>query len=98
MRLPLLNRPMPLICDEWAKPELGSGCVKITPAHDPNDYEVWMRHKPAIDIINILNPDGTLNQAVGPYAGMDRYAAREQVVADLQQQGLRIYWLFQVCM
>ena len=60
-RLPLLDRPIPLICDEWAKPELGSGCVKITPAHDPNDYDVWTRHQHEIDRINILNEDGTLN-------------------------------------
>ena len=54
IRLPLLNRVMPLICDEWAKPQLGSGCVKITPAHDPNDYAVWTRHQQEIDSINIL--------------------------------------------
>ena len=87
VRLPLLDRPMPLICDEWAKPELGSGCVKITPAHDPNDYEVWKRHKDEIDIINILNPDGTLNESAGPYAGLDRFAARDKVVADLEAAG-----------
>ncbi len=68
LMLPLLDRPIPLICDEWAKPELGSGCVKITPAHDPNDYEVWQR-RPEIGAINILNPDGTLNENAGPYAG-----------------------------
>ncbi|MFH1132548.1 MAG: valine--tRNA ligase [Pseudomonadota bacterium] len=86
--LPLLSRPIPLICDEWAKPELGSGCVKITPAHDPNDYEVWTRHREEIDIVNILNPDGTLNQAAGPYVGQDRFEARKHVVADLEAQGL----------
>ena len=86
--LPLLEREMPLILDEWAKPELGSGCVKITPAHDPNDYDVWTRHKDEIDIINILNPDGTLNENAGPYAGLDRFEARDKVVADLESQGL----------
>jgi len=86
--LPLLEREMPLILDEWAKPELGSGCVKITPAHDPNDYDVWTRHRDEIDIINILNPDGTLNDNAGPYAGLDRLKAREKVVADLQAQDL----------
>jgi valyl-tRNA synthetase len=70
IRLPLLNRVMPLICDEWAKPQLGSGCVKITPAHDPNDYAVWTRHQQEIDSINILNEDGTLNANAGPYAGL----------------------------
>ncbi|MGB2908074.1 MAG: valine--tRNA ligase [Candidatus Aminicenantaceae bacterium] len=86
--LPLLNREMPLILDEWAKPELGSGCVKITPAHDPNDYEVWQRHRDEIGIINILNNDGTLNPNAGPYAGQDRLEARKRVVADLESRGL----------
>ena len=86
--LPLLDREMPLILDEWAKPELGSGCVKITPGHDPNDYEVWERHRGEIDIINILNPDGSLNANAGPYAGMGRFEAREKVLSDLQTQDL----------
>ncbi|MBN1700226.1 MAG: valine--tRNA ligase [Spirochaetales bacterium] len=88
VNLPLLDRPIPLITDEWAKPELGSGCVKITPAHDYNDYDVWMRHRDMIDIINILNSDGTLNENAGPYAGLDRFQAREAVVSDLKAQGL----------
>ncbi len=86
--LPLLGRPMPLILDTWAKPELGSGCVKITPAHDPNDYEVWTRHQDEIDRINILHEDGSLNANAGPYAGLDRFAARHKVAEDLRQQGL----------
>ncbi len=86
--LPLVERVIPLILDEWAKPELGSGCVKITPGHDPNDYDVWTRHHSEIGIINILNPDGTLNTNAGPYSGLDRFEAREKVVADLQNQGL----------
>jgi len=86
--LPLLDREMPLILDEWAKPELGSGCVKITPAHDPNDYDVWQRHRDDIGIINILNDDGTLNSNAGPYAGQDRLDARGKVVADLESRGL----------
>ena len=88
VRLPLLDRLTPLICDEWAKPELGSGCVKITPAHDPNDYEVWTRHRHQIDRVNILNEDGTLNANAGPYEGLDRFAARERVVADLEASNL----------
>ncbi|WP_143310141.1 class I tRNA ligase family protein, partial [Candidatus Entotheonella palauensis] len=88
VRLPLLDRTMPLIMDTWAKPELGSGCVKITPAHDPNDYDVWTRHQDEIDRINILNEDGTLNANAGPYAGLDRFVARGQVVADLESQDL----------
>ncbi|MGB7297644.1 MAG: valine--tRNA ligase [Candidatus Aminicenantales bacterium] len=85
--LPLLDRPIPLILDEWARPELGSGCVKITPGHDPNDYDVWKRHRSRIGIINILNADGTLNQNAGPYAGLDRLEAREKVIGDLQDKG-----------
>jgi valyl-tRNA synthetase len=86
--LPLLNREIPLILDEWAKPELGSGCVKITPAHDPNDYDVWTRHREEIGIVNILNPDGTLNSNAGAYAGLDRFEARRRIVEDLKRQGL----------
>ncbi|MFH1465034.1 MAG: valine--tRNA ligase [Pseudomonadota bacterium] len=88
VRLPLLERPMPLILDAWAKPELGTGCVKITPAHDANDYAVWTRHPEQIGVINILNPDGTLNEAAGAYQGLDRFVARERVLADLEAQGL----------
>ena len=88
IRLPLLDRPIPLITDEWAKPDVGSGCVKITPGHDPNDYEVWQRHRDRIGLINILHPDGSLNDAAGPYAGLDRVAARTRVVADLESAGL----------
>src|SRR3954469_23593563 len=68
LMLPLLNREIPLICDEWAKPELGTGAVKITPAHDPNDYLVGQRQK--LPMINILNPDGTLNAEAGKYQGL----------------------------
>ncbi|MFN0057378.1 MAG: valine--tRNA ligase [Planctomycetota bacterium] len=88
LRLPLVDRVIPLICDEWAKPALGSGCVKITPAHDPNDYEVWKRHRPRVAIINLLNSNGSLNANAGPYAGLDRFVARDRVVADLTARGL----------
>ncbi|MEE8142418.1 MAG: valine--tRNA ligase [Planctomycetota bacterium] len=88
VKLPFLERSIPLICDDWAKPELGSGCVKITPGHDPNDYEVWGRHQDEISIINILNPDGTLNDNAGPYAGFDRFEARRRVVEDLETHQL----------
>ena len=86
VELPLLKRPIPLITDEWAKPQMGTGCVKITPAHDPNDYEVGLRHQ--LPMINILRPDGTLNEHAGPYAGLTIAQARERVVADLEAQGL----------
>jgi valyl-tRNA synthetase len=84
--LPLQNRPIPLLTDEWAKPELGTGCVKITPAHDPNDYEVGLRHK--LPMPSILNPDGRLNAEGGHYKGMTVLQAREHVVEDLQKLGL----------
>lgn len=86
--LPLVDRPIPIILDTWAKPALGSGCVKITPGHDPNDYAVWQRHRGEIEIINILNPDGTLNENAGPFEGLDRFEARERVEAHLQARGL----------
>ncbi|MCG3180980.1 MAG: Valine--tRNA ligase [Phycisphaerae bacterium] len=84
--LPLLNRPIPIVADEWADPKLGSGCVKITPAHDPNDYEVGKRQN--LPMINILNADGTVNANGGPYEGLDRYEARRRVVKDLQSADL----------
>jgi valyl-tRNA synthetase len=84
--LPLLNRPIPLIADVWAKPELGTGCVKITPAHDPNDYEVGVRC--GLPMINILNLDGTLNAEAGSYQGQVVMEARKTVVADLEKLGL----------
>ena len=88
LELPLTGRQIPLIADEWAKPELGSGCVKITPAHDQNDYDVWQRHL-EIGAINILNPDGTLNESVPEkYRGLTVMKAREAVVADLEAAGL----------
>ena len=86
--LPLLNRPIPLLVDEWAKPEMGTGCVKITPAHDPNDYEVGLRH--TLPMPNILNRDGTLNENAGPYQGQKVLEARKSVVADLEKAGLLV--------
>ena len=86
--LPLVDREIPLICDPWAKPELGSGCVKITPAHDPNDYEVGRRH--TLPMINILNPDGTLNANAGPYQGFNIPVSRKRVVADMEDRGFLV--------
>ena len=87
VRLPLVNREIPLVADEWAKPELGSGSVKITPAHDPNDYDVARRQ--GLPMINIMNPDGTLNASTGPYAGLPMATkGRERVVADMEALGL----------
>ena len=86
VRLPLVNREMPLVADVWAKPEFGTGCVKITPAHDPNDYEVGLRQN--LPMINILNFDGTLNENAGPYKGLTMAKARQAVVAELEAQSL----------
>lgn len=87
VELPLTGRQIPIVVDEWADPTLGTGCVKITPAHDPNDYEVWRRHQ-HIGAVNMLNPDGTVSKAGGKYAGLDRFAARAEVLADLDAAGL----------
>jgi valyl-tRNA synthetase len=85
VRLPLVDRPIPLVADNWAKPELGSGCVKITPAHDPNDYQVGLRcHLP---MISIMLPDGRLATNTGPYQGLTMAQARKAVVADLEAGG-----------
>ncbi len=87
VRLPLVDRLIPIIADEYADPETGSGAVKITPAHDFNDFEVGRRHD--LPIINIFDADARLNDAVPPaYRGLDRFAARERVVADLEAAGL----------
>jgi valyl-tRNA synthetase len=86
--IPLVNRDIPIIADPLlADPTLGTGCVKVTPAHDPNDYACYQRN-PQIGIINILNPDGTINENGGKYQGMDRYKAREAVVAEMEALGL----------
>ncbi|MCX5673543.1 MAG: valine--tRNA ligase [Planctomycetota bacterium] len=85
--LPLLGREIPVIADgKLVDPKFGSGCVKVTPAHDPNDYEVGLRHN--LEMINILTPDGHINENGGPYQGLGRFAARDKVVEDLQAQGL----------
>ena len=84
--LPLLDRPIALVADAWAKPEMGTGCVKITPAHDPNDYEVGLRQK--LPQVNILLLDGALNDNSGRYRGLTVLQARERVVADLEKLGL----------
>jgi valyl-tRNA synthetase len=85
--VPLVNREIPIIADGLlADPEKGTGAVKVTPAHDPNDYACGVRHK--LPMINILNPDGTINENGGKYAGMDRYKARDAVIADMEALGL----------
>ncbi len=87
LRLPLCDREIPVIADEYVDPAFGSGCVKITPAHDFNDYQVGLRHK--LPMINVLTRDARINEeAPQAYRGLDRFAARKQVLADLEQAGL----------
>ena len=83
--LPLVGREIPIIADEYVDREFGTGAVKITPAHDPNDFEVGRRH--ALPAVNILNGDATINENGGRYAGMDRYEARRAIVQDLEDNG-----------
>lgn len=85
--LPLTGREIPVVADEYVDKEFGTGCVKITPAHDPNDFEVGKRHK--LEEICIMNDDATIS-APGKYMGMDRYEARKAIVADLEEQGLLV--------
>ena len=88
LKLPLTDREIPVIADPYVDKEFGTGCVKITPAHDPNDFEVGKRHN--LEEINIMNDDATINEKGGKYAGMDRYEARKAMVADLDAQGLLV--------
>jgi valyl-tRNA synthetase len=86
--LPLLNREIPIITDELAQPEFGTGAVKVTPAHDPNDFQAGKRHN--LPQIEIMDLNARMNQNAGPYAGLDRYEARKRVLADLQEQGFLV--------
>ncbi|MDP2954015.1 MAG: class I tRNA ligase family protein, partial [Chloroflexota bacterium] len=84
--LPLLKRPVPIIADAVVDVHFGTGAVKVTPAHDPVDFEIAQRQ--GLPLINILNPDATLNQEAGPYQGKDRYEARRAILVDLEREGL----------
>ena len=86
--LPIMNREMPVVADDYVDMEFGTGVVKITPAHDPNDFEVGKRHD--LPVINIMNDDGTINDNGGRYAGMDRYEARKAIVEELDKLGLLV--------
>ena len=83
--LPLVNKEIPIVADDYAEMEFGTGCVKMTPAHDPNDFEVGLRHN--LEVIRVLNDNGVVNEFGGKYEGMDRYDARKAIVADLEEQG-----------
>ena len=86
--LPLMNREIPVIADDFVDMEFGTGCVKVTPAHDPNDFEMGQRHN--LEQINILNPDATLNELAGEYAGLDRFTARNKVIQALEKSDLLV--------
>jgi len=83
--LPLVNREIPVVADDYAEMDFGTGCVKMTPAHDPNDFEVGLRHN--LEVIRVLDDNGAVNAYGGKYEGMDRYEARKAIVTDLQEQG-----------
>jgi valyl-tRNA synthetase len=86
LRLPLMAREIPIILDEWVSREFGTGAVKVTPAHDPNDFALGERHH--LPSINVMDVTGHINAEGGPYAGLDRYVARKKIVQDLEEQGL----------
>ena len=86
--VPMLNRPIPIIHDTYVDIEFGTGALKITPGHDPNDFEIGQRH--GLQVINIMNKDATLNEEAGPYASMDRFAGRKKLWADMQEAGMVI--------
>ncbi|MDX2213087.1 MAG: valine--tRNA ligase [Oculatellaceae cyanobacterium bins.114] len=88
LRLPIMNREIPIIADEYVDASFGTGCVKVTPAHDPNDFEMGKRHN--LPMINILNKDGTLNENGGPFVGLDRFDARKKVVQRLEEDGFLV--------
>jgi len=83
--LPLVNKEIPIVADDYAEMEFGTGCVKMTPAHDPNDFEVGLRHN--LEVIRVLDDNGKVNALGGKYEGLDRYDARKQIVADLEAGG-----------
>jgi valyl-tRNA synthetase len=83
--LPLLDREIPIIADDYVDPEFGTGVVKVTPAHDPNDFQIGLRHD--LEQINIMNPDASLNEAAGRFKGLDRYEGRKAVVKELEKRG-----------
>lgn len=84
--LPILHRPLRVIADDYVDPKFGTGVVKVTPAHDPNDFAMGQRH--GLESINVMNEDGTMNGEAGPYAGLDRFACRKKILEDLEAAGL----------
>ncbi len=83
--LPLMNKEIPIVADDYVDMAFGTGCVKMTPAHDPNDFEVGLRHN--LEVIRVIDDNGKINALGGQYEGLDRYEARKKIVADLEEQG-----------
>ncbi len=90
LRLPLVGREIPIVPDDWANPEFGTGAVKVTPAHDPNDFAIAQRQNPPWRAIVVMDETAHMNEAAGAYAGLDRYEARKRILADLEAQGLLV--------
>lgn len=88
MILPIVGRRIPLFADSYVDPQFGTGAVKVTPAHDPNDFDMGARHN--LEQIVVINNDGTMAENTGKYAGLDRYECRKQLIEDLKQQGYLI--------
>lgn len=88
LSLPLTDRKIPVVADDYVDPEFGTGAVKITPAHDPNDFEVGLRKN--LPMIRVMNDDGTMNEEAGRFAGLDRYEARKQIVSEMEKLGLLV--------
>ncbi|HMP76212.1 MAG TPA: valine--tRNA ligase [Kiritimatiellia bacterium] len=86
--LPILNREIPVIADDFVAKEFGTGCVKVTPAHDPNDYQMGLRHN--LPQINVMTDDGHMNENAGPYQGLERFACRKKIMEDLEAAGLLV--------
>ncbi len=84
--MPLLHRELPIVADEYVKTDFAAGALKITPAHDKNDFDIGRKH--GLDTISVINPDGSINEMGGPYAGLDRFEARKRIVSDLESEGL----------
>ncbi len=85
VRLPIIDREIPIVGDDYVDMEFGTGALKVTPAHDQNDFEIGQRH--GLDLIEVIDSDGTMNEQAGPYEGLDRFEARRQIVADLEARG-----------
>ena len=86
--LPIVNRPIPIFADEYVDPAFGTGAVKVTPAHDPNDFEMGLRHD--LPQVRVIENDGTMSEGLGKYAGLDRYECRKMLVKDLEEAGVLV--------